>query len=137
MGKKLYISLCMCVVFVGTAIGFATPAHAACSDSLLGFPAWYRGLQKDDCSVKSPAEVSGGFSSFIWIIALNIIQILMVLVGYAAMLFLIKGGFQYITAAGSPDSMSSAKKTLANAVIGLIIAIAAASIVNAVTGAIK
>ena len=51
--------------------------------------------------------------------------------------FIVKGGFEYMTSAGSSDGMTSAKKTIANAVIGLVIAVLSAAIVNAIAGVVK
>jgi hypothetical protein len=70
-------------------------------------------------------------------IVLNVLQAALVVVAYVAIFFIIKGGFMYITSAGSSDGMANAKKTITNAIIGLIICIAAASIVNAIAGLIK
>ena len=42
-----------------------------------------------------------------------------------------------MTSAGSPEGMASARKTITNAGIGLVISALAASIVNAIAGAIK
>lgn len=45
--------------------------------------------------------------------------------GSAAAFFLAKGGYQYITSSGSPEAIESAKKTIRNALIGLVVIIAA------------
>ena len=60
----------------------------------------------------------------------------MVIAAYVAVFFLIKGGFTYIYSAGSAENISNAKKTIQNALIGLVIAVMAASIVNAIGAAI-
>ena len=56
---------------------------------------------------------------------------------YVAIGFLIRGGFGYMTSSGSPEGMTAAKKTITNALVGMIIALLAASIVNAIGAAIK
>lgn len=53
------------------------------------------------------------------------------------MFFIIKGGFLYIMARGEPGNITSAKQTITNAIIGLIIALLSAAIVGAVAGVIK
>lgn len=111
-------------------------ASAACGERLLTFPTWYNGLVDSNCNVKKPAQTDGGLSRFIWKIVLNIIDMLMQLIGYAAVVFLIIGGFRYITATGEPTKMSAAKTTIMNSVIGLAIALASVAIVNAVRFAI-
>jgi hypothetical protein len=109
-----------------------------CTASFFGIPAWYKNMQDDSCAFKAPE--SGGqpdVRKTVLMIALNVIQAGMVIVGYVAVFFLISGGFRYITSAGSSDGMAAAKKTITNALVGLVIAILAASIVNAIAGVIK
>ncbi|QQS68749.1 hypothetical protein IPP24_01820 [Candidatus Saccharibacteria bacterium] len=139
MIRSIYLALSLIVVSITTSFMIAsTPVSAACSpDTLLGVPAWYRNLQNGDCSIKFPGNADGDMSRFIWMIVLNILQAALVVVAYIAIFFIIKGGFMYITSAGSTDGMANAKKTITNAIIGLIICIAAASIVNAIAGLIK
>lgn len=48
----------------------------------------------------------------------------------AAVLFLIKGGYGYITSTGKPEALENAKKTIKNALIGLVIVLAAGTIVS-------
>jgi hypothetical protein len=48
----------------------------------------------------------------------------------AAVFFLVKGGYQYITSTGKPDSLESAKKTIQNAIIGLVIVLGASLFVS-------
>lgn len=108
-----------------------------CTASFFGIPAWYKNMQDDSCAFKAP-ETGGQADAkkLVLMIALNIVQAGMVVVAYVTIFFLIKGGFGYITSAGSSEGMASAKKTITNAIIGLIIAILSASIVNAIAGAI-
>ncbi|MFZ1243338.1 MAG: hypothetical protein WAQ22_04345 [Candidatus Saccharimonas sp.] len=114
------------------------PAYAACdSSSFLGMPAWYRGLQvESNCSsLKSPSD-AGGLQAYILTIALNLLQAALVIVAYVTIAFVIKGGFTYITSAGSPEGMKNAKNTIRDALIGMAIAIASAAIVNTIAGVI-
>lgn len=142
MIKQIFLVVSMMLVIIGSALGFSTPAQAAgpCDKTLFGVPAWYNHLpmdQNNGCAVQSPGNADNALSRFIWTIALNILQAALVVVAYVTIFFLLKGGFLYMTAAGAPDRMTSAKKTITNAVIGLVIALLAASIVNAVAGAIN
>jgi hypothetical protein len=123
----------------GATLAIAAPqtASAACAPPrLLSFPAWYRGLQRADCSIKSPTE-AGGISTFIWSIVLNVIEIMLQAVGYISVGFIIFGGFKFITGTGTPDTVVKARTTILNAVIGLILSIASIGIVNVIAGAIK
>ena len=137
----------MAITFVvgvgGASLTLAAPqtavAATACSESLLTFPAWYKGLLVDaaggNCDIKSPAD-AGGISPFIWKIVLNVIQMVLNLIGYLAVGFIIFGGFKYMTSAGSADGMVKARKTIMNAVIGLVLSIFSIGIVNVIAGAI-
>ena len=48
----------------------------------------------------------------------------------AAVFFLVKGGYQYITSTGNPETLESAKKTIRNAIIGLVIVLGASLFVS-------
>lgn len=133
-----------CLFVIGVLSIFAQPALAApamttdtgvsgngrCVQSFLTFPAWFKGLTDANCDIKSPAEI--GFTQFVTTIALNVVEMLLNLAGYASVAFIIYGGYKYMISAGSPDGMVSARKTIMNAVIGLIISIAAVAIVNTI-----
>ncbi len=61
------------------------------------------------------------------------VQLLTLIAGAAAVFFLIKGGYLYITSSGKPDSLENAKRTIKNALIGLILVIASSFIVSTLT----
>lgn len=111
-----------------------TDTQQTCEDkTFLLFPAWYNGLTTgENCSdIKSPSDASvGGVSNFIWIITFNAVTMLLVAAGYAAVAFIIYGGYKYMISAGSSDGMVAARKTIMNACIGLAISIAAVAIVR-------
>ncbi len=62
----------------------------------------------------------------------NIIDLMLGLSGTIAMLYIIIGGYQYITSAGNPALAEKGKKTLTNAIIGLVIIILSYVIVKLV-----
>ena len=135
MIKKAYLTIMLSLTIFGTVFALGSTAYAAsCSSSFLAIPAWYKGMQDPaTCAFVAPADPA----ALVMKIAANVIQAAMVVVAYVTIFFLIKGGFAYIASAGSSDGMASAKKTITNSIIGLIIAILAASIVNAIAGVIK
>lgn len=60
-------------------------------------------------------------------------ETLNVLIGIGSLvatLFLIKGGYLYITSTGNPDNLEAAKRTLKNAILGLILVIGASFIAS-------
>lgn len=110
-------------------------SSSGCKERLLTFPAWYRGVVDGNCELKLPkadGDDTSSLSEFIWRIALNIVEIMLNLVGYAAVGFIIYGGYRYMISAGSADGMVAARKTIMNAVIGLIISIMSIGIVNVI-----
>jgi hypothetical protein len=62
----------------------------------------------------------------------TIINILLAFTGLVAVLFIIIGGFRYITSAGNEELAEAGKKTLQNAIIGLIIIILSYVIVSVI-----
>jgi hypothetical protein len=124
----------------------ATARAADCKDSgtISVFPAWYKGLCNDkgdgivspkDIQKKLPNDTSG-IATFITKIATNLVELLLYVVGYVSLIFIIWGGFKYMISGDNASGTSSAKKTILNAVIGLILSIMAIAIVNLITGAI-
>jgi hypothetical protein len=67
---------------------------------------------------------------------LSVTNAILALVGIVAVLFLIIGGFRYVTASGNPEQIEGAKKTIMYAVVGLIVVILAYAIVNYIIGKI-
>ncbi len=63
------------------------------------------------------------------------INTLTVIASLIATFFLIQGGYIYITSAGKPDDVESAKKTIRNALIGLILVLSANTISSLLNGA--
>lgn len=59
--------------------------------------------------------------------------------GIASVFFLIKAGYQYLTSSGNPQSLSAAKQTIRNALLGLVIVLGAGVLIslfnNALTSA--
>lgn len=66
------------------------------------------------------------------------LQIITLIASAAAVFFLVKGGYLYFTSVGKPEALDQARKTIKNAVIGLVIVLGAGMIVsvyrNALTG---
>ena len=113
----------------------APAAQAACTSSFLTFPAWYDGLiDNNSCEIKKIGQGENSLRDFIARIVLNITEIVLQLVAYASLVFVIIGGFRYMISTGSPDGMTTAKKTITNALIGLVISIFSVAIVNMAGG---
>jgi hypothetical protein len=66
----------------------------------------------------------------------NTLQIITAIASAAAVLFLVKGGYFYITSNGKPDGLENAKKTIRNAVLGLVLVLGAGLLVSLFQGAL-
>jgi len=60
----------------------------------------------------------------------NTLGMITLIAAAAAVFFLVKGGYEYITSTGKPDNLESAKKTIRNAIIGLVIVLGASLFVS-------
>ncbi|OGE77766.1 MAG: hypothetical protein A2751_01785 [Candidatus Doudnabacteria bacterium RIFCSPHIGHO2_01_FULL_46_14] len=67
----------------------------------------------------------------------RIINILLSIAGLVAVIFLIVGGFRYITAGGNEEAAEAGKKAIVNAIIGIVIIILSFVIVRVVANAVK
>lgn len=68
---------------------------------------------------------------------MRVIMILLGVAGLVAVIFLIVGGFRYITAGGNEEAAEAGKKTITNAIIGIVIIILSFVIVRVVANAVK
>jgi hypothetical protein len=67
---------------------------------------------------------------------MRIINIALAVAGLIAVLFLIIGGFRYITSAGNEETAEQAKKIITNAIIGIVVIILSFVIVRVITNAL-
>jgi hypothetical protein len=83
-------------------------------------------------AVNTPSEITNYTN--------NTLSIIIAIAGIAEVFFLIKAGYQYLTSSGKPESLASAKKTIRNAIIGLVIVLGAGVLIsifnNALSGTI-
>ena len=142
--KRLIIKWMAGLAFVtmagGAAMVTAAPQtalaakEAGCNSGLLTFPAWYDGVTEGCDVVIKPGDA--GLRYFVLTVSLNIVEMILQLVGYISVGFIIYGGYKYMISAGSSDGMTKARKTITNAVVGLLISIFSVAIVNLIGGAI-
>ncbi len=106
---------------------------AACKSenglTLLSIKPWYSGVCKagtDQVEIKKVPED-------IIVIGLNLLSIAIGLAGYAAVGLVIWGGVKYVLSEGDSGKVAAAKKTIQNALIGLLIVLIAVTMVDFVT----
>jgi len=122
---------------------FAASA-SSCTKSFLGLVPWFGyfpdkwfGPANPDTGMRA-CDLNSGFSqhllpktgqSGILLIGLAVIDDLIRIAALVAVGFVIYGGIQYVTSQGAPDATTKARETIINALIGLVLAILAATIV--------
>lgn len=131
--KNILISTAFIFFIASPVMAVATPvvsnASAGCEDRVLGIPPWYRGLTEgSECTIKSPDPNDLG--AFIWLIVLNVVEMALVITAYVAAFFILYGGFMFLTGGAIPSQIEKARKSILNAVIGLVIALGAIAITN-------
>ena len=133
---KKILSLAILGLFSSFLVSAAMPAqstYAACGDArFLTMPAWYRGVAtQEDGNCNVSVEAAGGdLERFIWTIGFNIVEIMLHMVAYISIGFIIYGGFKYMISAGNESGIQGSKKTILNAVIGLLISMMSIGLVN-------
>ncbi len=78
------------------------------------------------------ATTSPEISSF----TTDTLSLITIIASAASAFFLLRGGYLYITSTGRPEALEEAKKTIRNALLGLILVLAANGIVSLLQGAL-
>ncbi|MBP5511975.1 hypothetical protein J6X90_01135 [Candidatus Saccharibacteria bacterium] len=134
------LSFIFAMFMAGSVATVALPVNtyaAECSgvNQLLGLRAWYAGLAEEvngTCDMKKPPSDGDGIATYVWTIVFNILYDITLLAGLVALILVIFGGYKYILSNGEPGKVAQAKTIITNAMIGLVIAILAAVIVNTI-----
>lgn len=77
---------------------------------------------------------SGSTASTITTLALKLINVLLILGGFVAVLMVILAGLRYITSAGNPEAAKKARGSLIHATIGIVLIVSAFVLVRLVAG---
>jgi hypothetical protein len=72
-------------------------------------------------------------SGNITVLLAKVVIILLYFAGVIAVIFVIIGGYRYMAAGGNEETAGKGRKTMVNAIIGLVIVILSYAIINAVT----
>lgn len=126
----------------------ATTVSAAvgkpCPNQNVFLPSWYDNMcvSETNPNIVSPNESGSdnagttGNNIGAWLaqIAINLVTLLLTIVGYVSLAYVIYGGFKYMTSGDNSSGTQAARKTITNALIGLVISIMAVAIVKFVTG---
>ncbi len=117
--------------FLMTHLADASPCKP--SGSFLGLPTWYSYLP-GVTDANGHCSPSITHLTDIWLIVAAITEILLRLAALIAVIMVIVGGVSYITSQGDPNKTKQALNTIINSLIGLVISVAAATIVTFIAG---
>jgi hypothetical protein len=109
------------------------------STPFFGLRPWYAGLIGSNGRLCAPiATDAGGYlsgnemhlSHFIMILAFNVADIVLGIIAYAAVFFVLYGGFNIVFSSGDPAKVAKGKTTISNALMGVAIALMSGAIVR-------
>lgn len=89
------------------------------------------------CLPSDPTGISNGIQGGVGGLIIYIIDILLAFAAILSVLFIIIGGYKYIFSGVSEKSAESGKKTLINAIIGLVIIILSYAIITVLSNTIS
>jgi len=153
--KKMILGAIASIVVLLGSIIFSHTTNAThdggsdlhgCSTSILGLPVWYKYLPIDEgCNVVETAvddpatptidESGTGATTenVFWLVGAAIVEMLLRVATYVAVVYVFWGGFMIMTSTGTPESVAKGRDKIINGIIGLIIAVMAASVVSYIT----
>ncbi len=100
----------------------ATPTYAACNTAKSCAQEGVCSVDREGCKTDPNTSVSS--------IITTVINLLSLLVGVAAVIMIIVGGFKYIVSSGDASNVTGAKNTILYAIVGLVIVALAQVIVR-------
>jgi hypothetical protein len=121
LALSMVFMLAMVIVIPSLVSAGTSPSPTPTTGSGLTTPPEYTGLAKGTAQDTIKAVTN-------WVLGIT---------GAVAILFIIYGGFRYITASGNQTNMEAAKNILIKAIIGLVIVVVAYVIVTAIFAAFK
>lgn len=134
----------------GAAAPTGTKSAADCQKGdFFGLPTWYKYLEfNGNCEINYSQQITTTCTDpnnssktitcvndkfdfgVIWGIGFAIIEMLLMLAGLIAMVFVVIGGFKFVMNLGSPETLKKARLTLANALVGAVIAVIGSKVVG-------
>lgn len=134
--KPLFILIIFTSFLAQSITPLKVLAASDCSKSFLGLPTWYAYLKVEppDCvPTKDSGEPIEGIDDLKQVIpnvVVAIVDLLLRVAGIVAFAFIVASGFRFVFAQGDPSKEKQARTALFNAVIGMLIAMFAATIIT-------
>ena len=137
MKKKLAIVIVSLGLLVTQLVPINDATYATSASSVscekehfMGLRAWYDGID-EVCNGEQPKDQEA-LKKIIWKVILNVAALLLQLSGYICVGFVIWGGYLYMLSRGDPNKAAGGKRTITNALIGIVICITASLISGAI-----
>jgi predicted permease len=129
---KSFILLSLTALTFGAPMLVPALASAACdSGNIQGsIGQGIDGATGNSSSGSACSSVSDNGAGSLTAVAKKVVNIFSIIVGIVAVIFIIYGGFRYITSGGDSGSVGNAKNTLIYALVGLVIVALAQLIVH-------
>lgn len=108
--------------------GAASACGTAKGAEFLKFPTWYKFLDSEQVGGKCTPKFV--FPDDIPKILMAIFEIILRVAGIVAVVMVVYGGIQYTLSQGEPDRVKGARRTIVNALVGLVITMSATAMVN-------
>lgn len=89
------------------------------SNTFFGIQGWYKYLPGSCDKIDFNTYGIGS----VWLVLAGLLDALLRIAAFMAIVFFIFGAFKMVTSQGSPEGIKSARGTMVNALIGLVIAI--------------
>ncbi len=128
-----FISLGLGLIIASSLLVTALPASAAACPEDSANPSKDETFCNPSTFYVDFGEAKNNFAGLLTFV----IEGLLGLVGLISIAFIVLGGFQYITSRGSEEQAETGKKTLTNAIIGLVIVVLSYTIVVVIVNALN
>jgi hypothetical protein len=105
---------------------------ATCRNKFFGIEGWYKYLPG---SCKDLDFDKYGLGS-LWLVIAGITDALLRIAAVVSIVFFIFGAFKMVTSQGSPEGVKSARGTMTNALIGLVVCVVSAWFIGFIIGTV-
>jgi hypothetical protein len=118
------------ILLLKTTTFFAATGCTLPKTTFLFLPPWWEYIPSGSVDPLGQCSPNFVFPGDIWLVGLAVLDMLLRLAGFAAVISIIIAGFQYQFTGGSADKAAAARRRIINSLLGLAIALIAAAIVT-------
>lgn len=105
---------------------------ATCRNKFFGVEGWYKYLPGTCNNLDFETYGLGS----VWLILAGLTDALLRIAAVISIVFFIFGAFKMVTSQGSPEGVKSARSTMTNALIGLVVSVLAAWMIGFIIGTV-